>query len=838
MDNIEEVLDTTAVLIALMVPRFLLKTGRVSQAIELCKECLIVLNSQGLSKDGLSTDSSFLECIYILMDEAYDAMPNDYANKEKYLKDLLLLHQDSGDTFKQGRITLKLADTLNNQSKFVEARKYYQLTTNIMNKNGDKQGIATCQGNLATVHYSLGEYDKCKNLLVKALAIKVDIGDKEGEATEYGNLGTVFQSLGNYETAQEYHKKALAIRIEIGDKEGEATDYGNLGTLFRSLGNYEKAQEYHKKALAIRMEIGDKKGEAADYGNLGIVFQSLGNFETAQEYYKKALAITMEIGEKKGEAADYGNLGTVFQSLGNYETAQEYHKKALAIRMEIGDKQGEATDYGNLGTVFQWLANYETAQEYYKKALAIRMEIGDKKGEAAVYGNLGTLFESLGNYETAHEYHKKALAIRMEIGDKKGEASVYGNLGTLFFSLGEHDKAQEYLQKALHSTKKIGDREGKASCFGNLGVSFLSLEYEKAQEYYQKALPIFKEIGHRRGEVVQLANLGACFTSLNKCEVAEEYFKKALSLSKNIGLNFHEFQCLYKLTKLKLSQVDQNEAFLYLFQCIEKFDALRGFLKDNDHFKTSLLEEHGTFPYKLLSNMLSSTGNPNDALYVEELRRARGPADLIAAKYSVKEQISGNPQSWQGIQNIITKETDCSCLYISIEEEHARYWILKATGAIHFSRKKVSLEKRVVTQLVPSLEEFFTESFLSLGILPQQNCEDRSLDDTESISTHCENRELMRDYDPKDFKSNLISCYDIIIAPVADLLKKPEIIIVPESCMYQVPHEARKWLRKSGFDKVSQWATFILIGDNVTFEFGTWPVSKAPQTTMREANRL
>ena len=313
----------------------------------------------------------------------------------------------------------------------------------------------------------------------------------------------------------------------------------------------------------------------------------------------------------------------------------------------------------------------------------------------------------------------------------------------------------------------------------------------------------------------------------------------------------------------------------------------------------------------------------------------------------------------------------------------------------------------------------------------------------------------MRDYDPKDFKRNLISCYDIIIAPVADLLKKPEIIIVPESCMYQVPfaamtdgegkyladtlririvpslttlklmqdsspdyhsqsgalivgdpkvgevllkgrsriitslpcarneaqmigrllgvtpligdratkeavlnvinsvslihfaahgdaergeivlspkcssnfipqdenylltmadtsqvrlraklvvlscchsgrghikaegvigiaraflgsgarsvlaarwaiedtateefmrffyqnlfrgksaseslHEARKWLRKSGFDKVSQWATFMLIGDNVTFEFGNWPTSKAPQTTIKEANRL
>ena len=46
---------------------------------------------------------------------------------------------------------------------------------------------------------------------------------------DYGNLGTVFQSLGEYDKAREYLEKALAIIVEIGDKEGEAADYGNLG---------------------------------------------------------------------------------------------------------------------------------------------------------------------------------------------------------------------------------------------------------------------------------------------------------------------------------------------------------------------------------------------------------------------------------------------------------------------------------------------------------------------------------------------------------------------------------------------------------------------------------
>ena len=481
----------------------------------------------------------------------------------------------------------------------------------------------------------------------------------------------------------------------------------------------------------------------------------------------------------------------MFKSIGNYTQAQEYHEKALAIRLEIGDRKGEAADYGNLGTVFQSLGNYNKAQEYYQKALSIRLEIGDKKGEARDYGNIGTLFSLLGEYDEAQKNLEKALRIQKKLCDRSGEARCYGNLGASFLSLRKYPTADKYLQQSLAIAKEIGDKRGEAAVYGHLGIISCHLQnYEKAQEHHEKALAICKEIGDRDGEVVAYKNLGACFHSLDIYNVAEKYINRALLISKNIGHNLNEFNCLRQLTLLKLSQFNLKEAMSYLFHCIGKFDTLRGFLKDNDHFKTSLLEEHGNFPYKLLSYLLSSTGEPRDALYVEELRRARGLADFMAAKYSVKELISGNPQSWHGIQHIIPKETDCTCLYISVEKEHARYWILEASGAIHFSRKKVSLEKRVVTQLVPDLDEFFKESFRSLGILPQQNCEDRSLDDTQSMAPHYDNRGLVRDYDPKDFKTNLQSCYELIIAPMANLLKEPEILIVPESCMYQVPFAA------------------------------------------------
>ena len=401
------------------------------------------------------------------------------------------------------------------------------------------------------------------------------------------------------------------------------------------------------------------------------------------------------------------------------------------------------------------------------------------------------MFQSLGQYDKAREYQEKALAIRIEIGDRNGEATSYANLTDLFLSLGKYAKADVYLKKAMAVRKGMDDKRGDIANYRHLGkISFKRGEYDKAQEYYEKALTIHMEIGEREGVVVNYIDLGLCFTSLGKNDIAEEYFKQALLLSRDTGQHLHEFYSLCHLSVFKASQCHLEEASSYLFQGIQKFDTLRGFLKENDQFQISFLEKHGTFPYKFLSWLLSSTGKSQDALYVEELTRARGLADLMAARYSVQEQISSDPQSWCGIQGIITKEADCACLYISVGQNDVRFWIIKATGAIQFLEKKVNLDQNKVTGIVPELDEFFKEAFRSQAILPEQNCEDRSLDDTELTSLPYDKRSVLRDYDAKDFKTSLDLCYKIIIAPVASLLKQPEIIIVPDSCVYQVPFAA------------------------------------------------
>ena len=379
--------------------------------------------------------------------------------------------------------------------------------------------------------------------------------------------------------------------------------------------------------------------------------------------------------------------------------------------------------------MFESLWQYDKAKEYLQKALVITTEIGNRKEEASCYAHLGVVFKSLGQCDTAKEYFQKALAITTEIGDRKGEASCYRNLAYLHESLGQYDKAKEYLQKALAIGTEIGVRQEEASCYGMLGTVFTSLgQYDKAKEYLQKALVIRTEIGDGPGEAADLSNLGSVSTIVGDYEASEVCLEKALYISRDVGDRREEFKILQGFAILYLCQNKIQDSLSCLHLCIQKYEELRCFLGANDQFKTSFLENSGIFPHKLLCRLLCDTGNARDALYVEELSRARGLSDLMAEKYSVVTHISANPQSWFGIENIFRGKNNCACLYISYFRNHLHLWILKTSGVLH--HRRISPEDNLVQAGLPKdlpyLSKCLGDNFRSLGILSTEDCEDRS----------------------------------------------------------------------------------------------------------------
>ena len=169
----------TSMNIALLVALFLLNSDRIQKAIEICSECLNLLNNTDQnSKDQFdSVQVQFYSAIYKILFSAYRHI-SDYISAERYGRKLLVLYNTSG-----------------------------------------------------ILLYKLGENLKVKEYFERALATTTQIGNRSGEASCYVNLGTLHQSLGECHKATEYLQKALVITTEIGDRKEEGFCYGQLGTV-------------------------------------------------------------------------------------------------------------------------------------------------------------------------------------------------------------------------------------------------------------------------------------------------------------------------------------------------------------------------------------------------------------------------------------------------------------------------------------------------------------------------------------------------------------------------------------------------------------------------------
>ena len=178
----------------------------------------------------------------------------------------------------------------------------------------------------------------------------------------------------------------------------------------------------------------------------------------------------------------------------------------------------------------------------------------------------------------------------------------------------------------------------------------------------------------------------------------------------------------------------------------------------------------------------------------------------MAEKYSVETHISANPQSWFGIENIFRKKNNCTCLYISYFHNCLHLWILKTSGVLHY--KAISLEEYLVQAGLAKdlpLSKFLTDNLQSLGNLPIEDCEDRSLNMVELQPLSPEKKSSARLRlleEDEEVISSLSLCYKMFIAPVYDLLEEPEVIIVPDRRLYKVPFAALS--EKEGAEYLSE----------------------------------
>ena len=374
--------------------------GDYKKAIEFHQKALSIAHEMG--------DKGSEGKAYTNLGISYDSL-GDYKTAIKFGEQALRIAKEIGNKATEGAAYTMLGTAYRLLGDYEKAMKFHQEALGIAKQTGNKDSEGAAYTGLGIAYRSLGEYKKAIEFHQQALDIAKEIGNKSSEGKAYANIGNAYHSLDHYKNAIEFLQRALGIAEEMGDKGLEGMAYTNLGSAFRSLGDYEKAREFHKQALRIAKQIGSKDSKGNAYNSLGIAYRLLGDYEKAMKFHQEALGIAKQTGNKDSEGAAYAGLGIAYRSLGDYEKAMEFHQQTLGIAKQIGNKSLECKAYANLGTACYTLRNYKNAIEFYQHALSIAKEIGNKYTEHAAYNNLGLNFYQLGDFRKAEECFESSI---------------------------------------------------------------------------------------------------------------------------------------------------------------------------------------------------------------------------------------------------------------------------------------------------------------------------------------------------------------------------------------------------------------------------------------------
>ncbi|XP_022791436.1 tetratricopeptide repeat protein 28-like [Stylophora pistillata] len=652
---------------------------------------------------------------------------------------------------------------------------------------GDRVGEGRANENLGNYYDSIGDFKKAVEHHERHLNIAKELGDRTGEGVAYENVGKSYHRLGDFKKAIKHHESLLKIVKEWGDKVMEGRTYGNLGNSYCSLGAFKKAMEYYERQLKIAKDEGDKAGERLAYANVGNGHLILGDIKKAIEHHQRHLKLAKSVGDKAGEGQAYGNLGNSYYSLGDLKKAIEHHECCLKVCKEVGDKFGEGGAYGNLGVGYRRLGDFKRAIEHHERRLKVAKELGDKAGEGRAHANLGLGYHGLGDFKRAIEHHERDLKIAKEVGDKAGEGVAYANLGISYESLGDVKKSIELHKCHLKIAKEVGDKAGEGGAYGNLGNCYHRVgDFWKAIEHHERHLKIAKELGDKAAEGHACANLGFVYDSLSDFK-AIEHHERHLKIAKEVGDKAVEGLISTNLAQVFEYQEFALKAISFYNSGLTKYDEVRAQLQFKDEWKISYSETYN-LAYRQLWRLYLKQGQVLNALRTAERGRAQALRDLMEMKYISR----GEHFSWFS-SSLKSSVFNFRCLptttvFMAISEEEIVFWVIHSDNKVDLRRKELNdcVSEKDVRELISTLNHNALEE---IGARSAITCENRSLYENRNQGSTTERApaSVSRCALPNESFRKL---YDIIIAPIVDLVRGDDFIFVPEGPLSLVPFAA------------------------------------------------
>jgi CHAT domain-containing protein/tetratricopeptide (TPR) repeat protein len=540
----------------------------------------------------------------------------------------------------------------------------------------------------------------------------------------------------------------------------------------------------------------------------------------AIELSQRALALVERRAPRSIEHEGVLNMVAIFHWFrAEWTAAEEILAEAQEILEAIDPEHEEmANVLGNIAMVAAERGNLAKAEEYHLRALAERAKSApDPLQESRSYNNLATLAARRGDYATAIGYDRRVLALRERIAPQSIDLVVpLINLGEHSRRAGRSLEAIGYLERALEVQRRhVPDSRDEAYSLVALGEAQAALKDPRAEATLEAALAI----AERRAPAsvvtaAALAALGERRAERGDLASADRFLARAVAILGHLTPGtLEEALALFDLGRVRRRAGDRDAALSELRAAADALDRQFGMLGGTDEIRARYRESWRRV-YDELADLLLEMGREEESFVVLERARASAflyllrarqiditaglPAELAAERDAIAAALSGIEERLAGAdarsaplagldseRRVLRQRRDR--LAERIGEWSPRLARLEGALGVEAARAALGDETTAISYWVG---ETTTRAWI-LG--PGQQLEMLDLRVGESELRDLVDRfrlllETSREgTDPRPLGEEL---YRLLVAPFADLVRTPSLVMVPDGPLHHLPFAA------------------------------------------------
>nr|XP_058969513.1 uncharacterized protein LOC131795917 [Pocillopora verrucosa] len=428
---------------------------------------------------------------------------------------------------------------------------------------------------------------------------------------------------------------------------------------------------------------------------------------------------------------------------GNKEYRQGDFHRALqlyteGLQLNCKDNRLTARLYNNRAAAHFRLENFENSLDDATVAVQLEptfIKALEKGAEACVQLKL---------YDEAKIWCHKGLAMD---DNSKRLRHLLNKCGSETIASGEIKPQQV---KEVEIAKDLGDKTGEGRSYGNLGNAYLG-------------------------------NLGNAYDGLGQFKTAIDYHKRRLEIAKEVGDKDGIAQALCSLaTNFERHECLQT-ALDYYISSREIFNNVRASFLLHHNWKISYRNVHKT-AYNGVWRVLLLKGEHVKALLAAEEGRAQALRDIVDLKYSFRQTLTWS-NSRKCSDCLSLRNVSSDVVFLAITGPYIALWTIRNGEVVQSRIKHVNnfLYQRELEVYITSLNKAASLQVSARAAVEWQKSSTQVGRDEKGTS----------DGSPRNATTNALrKLYDIIVAPIADLIDGDELVFVPEGPLCLVPYAA------------------------------------------------